>query len=142
MKEAYIFLTSSTERFSQKALYGVILLFSNRAMHAIGLHGKSFIPLLLGFDCNVPAIYATRTLGNALTALLIPLMSCGAKLPVYVVFIGAFFPTYAGTVLWSLYVMGICWLMEATVTRFAYQMVSVWGLSALIYQGGKLLGLG
>ena len=83
----------------------------DRAMHAIGLHGKSFIPMLLGFGCNVPAIYATRTLENprdkALTALLIPLMSCGARLPVYVVFIGAFFPTHAGTVLWSLYVMGI-----------------------------------
>lgn len=83
----------------------------DRAMHAIGLHGKSFIPMLLGFGCNVPAIYATRTLENprdkTLTALLIPLMSCGARLPVYVVFIGAFFPAHAGTVLWSLYVMGI-----------------------------------
>ena len=83
----------------------------DRAMHAIGLHGKSFIPMLLGFGCNVPAVYATRTLENpkdkALTALLIPLMSCGARLPVYVVFIGAFFPSHAGTVLWSLYVMGI-----------------------------------
>jgi len=83
----------------------------DRAMHAIGLHGKSFIPMLLGFGCNVPAIYATRTLENprdkALTALLIPLMSCGARLPVYVVFIGAFFPAHAGSVLWSLYVMGI-----------------------------------
>jgi ferrous iron transport protein B len=83
----------------------------DRAMHSIGLHGKSFIPMLLGFGCNVPAIYATRTLENprdkALTALLIPLMSCGARLPVYVVFIGAFFASSAGTVLWSLYVMGI-----------------------------------
>ena len=83
----------------------------DRAMHAIGLHGKSFIPMLLGFGCNVPAIYATRTLENprdkALTSLLIPLMSCGARLPVYVVFIGVFFIEYAGTVLWSLYVMGI-----------------------------------
>lgn len=83
----------------------------DRAMHAIGLHGKSFIPMLLGFGCNVPAIYATRTLENprdkALTALLVPLMSCGARLPVYVVFIGAFFPGHAGTVLWSLYVLGI-----------------------------------
>lgn len=83
----------------------------DRAMHAIGLHGKSFIPMLLGFGCNVPAVYATRTLENpkdkALTALLIPLMSCGARLPVYVVFIGAFFTSSAGTVLWSLYVMGI-----------------------------------
>ncbi|UFS70814.1 ferrous iron transport protein B [Geomonas sp. RF6] len=83
----------------------------DRAMHSIGLHGKSFIPMLLGFGCNVPAIYATRTLENprdkALTGLLIPLMSCGARLPVYVVFIGAFFPRHGGTVLWSMYVMGI-----------------------------------
>jgi ferrous iron transport protein B len=83
----------------------------DRLMHAIGLHGKSFIPLLLGFGCNVPAIYATRTLENprdkALTALLIPLMSCGARLPVYVLFSAAFFAAYAGTVLWSLYLLGI-----------------------------------
>lgn len=83
----------------------------DRAMHAVGLHGKSFIPLLLGFGCNVPAIYATRTLENprdkALTALLVPLMSCGARLPVYVLFVGVFFADRAGTVLWALYVMGI-----------------------------------
>lgn len=83
----------------------------DRAMHAMGLHGKSFIPMLLGFGCNVPAIYATRTLENprdkALTALLIPLMSCGAKLPVYALFTGLFFAAHAGTVIWSLYVMGI-----------------------------------
>lgn len=83
----------------------------DRAMHSIGLHGKSFIPMLLGFGCNVPAIYATRTLESpkdkALTALLIPLMSCGARLPVYVLFTAAFFSAYAGTILWSLYVMGI-----------------------------------
>jgi ferrous iron transport protein B len=83
----------------------------DRAMHAIGLHGKSFIPMLLGFGCNVPGIYATRTLENprdkALTALLLPLMSCGARLPVYVVFTGVFFASSAGTVIWSLYVLGI-----------------------------------
>ncbi len=83
----------------------------DRAMHAIGLHGKSFIPMLLGFGCNVPGIYATRTLENPrdkiLTALLIPLMSCGARLPVYVLFVGVFFPKNSGTVIWSLYVMGI-----------------------------------
>ncbi len=83
----------------------------DRAMHTMGLHGKSFIPMLLGFGCNVPAVYATRTLENpkdkALTALLVPLMSCGARLPVYVLFVGAFFSAYAGTILWSLYVLGI-----------------------------------
>ncbi len=83
----------------------------DRAMHAIGLHGKSFIPMLLGFGCNVPGIYATRALESrrdrVLTALLLPLMSCGARLPVYVVFAGVFFPRKAGTVIWSLYVLGI-----------------------------------
>jgi ferrous iron transport protein B len=83
----------------------------DRAMHSMGLHGKSFIPMLLGFGCNVPAIYATRTLESprdkALTAVLVPLMSCGARLPVYVLFVGAFFPQSPGTVLWSLYVLGI-----------------------------------
>ena len=83
----------------------------DRAMHSIGLHGKSFIPMLLGFGCNVPGIYATRTLENprdkALTALLLPLMSCGARLPVYVLFVGIFFAGNSGTVIWSLYVLGI-----------------------------------
>lgn len=83
----------------------------DRAMHAIGLHGKSFIPMILGFGCNVPAIYATRTLESqkdkALTALLVPLMSCGARLPVYVLFTAAFFSASKGTVLWILYVLGI-----------------------------------
>jgi len=83
----------------------------DRVMHAMGLHGRSFIPLLLGFGCNVPAIYATRTLENpkdkVLTSLLIPLMSCGARLPVFVLFAAVFFAASAGTVLWSLYVMGI-----------------------------------
>jgi len=83
----------------------------DRAMHGIGLHGKSFIPMLLGFGCNVPGIYATRTLESerdrALTALLIPFMSCGARLPVYVLFVSAFFASRSGTVVWSLYVAGI-----------------------------------
>jgi len=83
----------------------------DRAMHAIGLHGKSFIPMLLGFGCNVAGIYATRTLENpkdkVLTALLIPLMSCGARLPVYVLFVGIFFPDNSGTVIWVLYILGM-----------------------------------
>ncbi|MBF0464712.1 MAG: ferrous iron transport protein B [Nitrospirae bacterium] len=80
-------------------------------MHTVGLHGKSFIPMLLGFGCNVPAIYATRTLETGadkiLTALLIPLMSCSARLPVYILFVSVFFGAHSGTVLWSLYVLGI-----------------------------------
>jgi ferrous iron transport protein B len=91
----------------------------DRAMHAIGLHGKSFIPMVLGFGCNVPGIYATRTLESQrdriLTALLIPLMSCGARLPVYVLFAGVFFPASAGTVIWSLYVVGIALAMAMGV---------------------------
>ncbi|MEJ5227503.1 ferrous iron transport protein B [Thermodesulfovibrio sp.] len=83
----------------------------DRLMHSIGLHGKSFIPMLLGFGCNVPSIYATRVLeterDRKLTAMLVPLMSCGARLPVYVIFIGAFFAQNAANVLWSLYVLGI-----------------------------------
>jgi ferrous iron transport protein B len=104
----------------------------DRAMHAMGLHGKSFIPMLLGFGCNVPAIYATRTLENprdkALTALIIPLMSCGARLPVYVVFVGVFFAAYSGTVIWSLYVMGIVMavlvgiLFKKTIFRGEYPL--------------------
>ncbi|MFQ5434688.1 MAG: ferrous iron transport protein B, partial [Anaerolineae bacterium] len=76
----------------------------DRLMQAIGLHGKSVIPLILGFGCAVPAVYATRTIANRrdrlLTALLIPFMSCSARLPVYVVFAMAFFGAQAGTVIW------------------------------------------
>ena len=83
----------------------------DRAMHAIGLHGKSFIPMLLGFGCNVPGVYATRMLDchrdRVLTSLLLPFMSCGARLPVYVLFAAVFFPGKAGTIVWALYVLGI-----------------------------------
>ncbi len=83
----------------------------DRFMRVIGLHGKSFIPMILGFGCAVPAIYATRTLpgrrDRILTGLLVPLMSCSARLPVYVVFGLAFFGHDAGTVIWLLYAIGI-----------------------------------
>lgn len=83
----------------------------DRIMHLIGLHGKSFIPLVMGFGCNVPAVMATRTIehrGNRLmTMLIIPFMSCSAKLPVYLLLAGAFFPNSAGTVLFALYFSGI-----------------------------------
>ncbi|MEW5945119.1 MAG: ferrous iron transport protein B [bacterium] len=83
----------------------------DRVMHLIGLHGKSFIPMLVGFGCNVPAIMATRTLESQrdrlVTILIIPLMSCGARLPVYVLLAGAFFrPETAGHVIFSLYIIG------------------------------------
>lgn len=83
----------------------------DKLMHKIGLHGKSFIPLLMGFGCNVPAIMATRTLNNRndrlLTMLINPFMSCSARLPVYILFITAFFPKYQGTLLFLIYTMGI-----------------------------------
>jgi ferrous iron transport protein B len=83
----------------------------DRLMHALGLHGKSFLPMLVGFGCTVPALYATRTLENEkdriLTGLLVPFMSCGARLPVYVLFAGVFFPENSGGVIFALYLLGI-----------------------------------
>ncbi len=83
----------------------------DRFMRVVGLHGKSFIPMILGFGCAVPAVYATRTIASRrdriLTALLVPLMSCSARLPVYVVFGLAFFGSRAGTVIWAMYALGI-----------------------------------
>ncbi len=83
----------------------------DRLMHKMGLHGKSFIPMLMGFGCNVPAIMATRTIeshsSRIITILVTPFMSCSARLPVLVLFAGAFFPNHAPTVLISLYLLGI-----------------------------------
>jgi ferrous iron transport protein B len=83
----------------------------DRFMSFLGLHGKSFIPLILGFGCGVPAIYATRTLENErdriLTGLLVPLISCSARLPVYVVFGLAFFGPDAGKLTWAMYALGV-----------------------------------
>ena len=84
----------------------------DRLMQKVGLHGKSFIPMLIGFGCSVPAIMATRTLDNQrdrlTTMLVIPLMSCGARLPIYALIIPAFFPeTLHAPMLWSIYIVGI-----------------------------------
>lgn len=83
----------------------------DKVMHKIGLHGKSFIPLLMGFGCNVPAIMATRTIENRnnrlLTMLIAPFMSCSARLPVYILLIGTFFADYHGSILFFLYIAGI-----------------------------------
>lgn len=83
----------------------------DRLMHTLGLHGKSFLPMLVGFGCTVPAMYATRTLENKkdriLTGLLVPFMSCGARLPVYILFATIFFPKNSGLVVFSMYVLGI-----------------------------------
>lgn len=83
----------------------------DKLMHKMGLHGKSFIPLIMGFGCNVPAVMATRTLDNRndrlLTMLIIPFMSCSARLPVYVLLISAFFVSYQGAILFLIYLVGI-----------------------------------
>lgn len=77
----------------------------------IGLSGKSFVPLLMGFGCSVPAIMSARTLENEkdrrLTVLLAPFMSCGAKMPVYAIITAALFPKNAGAVIFGLYALGI-----------------------------------
>jgi ferrous iron transport protein B len=84
----------------------------DRIMHKIGLHGKSFIPMLMGFGCSVPAIMATRILENRrnrlTTMMVIPLMSCGARIPIYALIIPAFFaPVWRGPMMWLIYVIGI-----------------------------------
>lgn len=83
----------------------------DKVMHKIGLHGKSFIPLIMGFGCNVPAIMATRIIENPknrlLTMLINPFMSCSARLPVYLLIIGAFFPENPGSILFLVYLIGV-----------------------------------
>ena len=83
----------------------------DKVMHAVGLHGRSFVPMLIGFGCNVPAIMAAKSIDNrrerTLTMLMIPFMSCSARLPVYMLFVSAFFPHYKALVMMGLYVMGI-----------------------------------
>ncbi|MEN8225954.1 MAG: ferrous iron transport protein B [Bacteroidota bacterium] len=83
----------------------------DRIMHKVGLHGRSFIPLLMGFGCNVPAIMATRTIESRsdrlVTMLITPLMSCSARYPVYVLLISAFFDKYQGMILFAIYIVGI-----------------------------------
>ena len=83
----------------------------DKIMHKMGLHGKSFIPLIMGFGCNVPAIMASRTIENRksrlITMLVNPLMSCSARLPIYLLLVGAFFPNNASLVLLSIYAIGI-----------------------------------
>ena len=83
----------------------------DKIMHRIGLHGKSFIPLIMGFGCNVPAIMATRTIesrsSRLITILINPFMSCSARLPIYILLVGTFFPKHSSIVFLSLYVLGI-----------------------------------
>lgn len=91
----------------------------DKIMHKMGLHGKSFIPLIMGFGCNVPAVMATRTIesrkSRLITMLILPLMSCSARLPIYIMITGVFFAKYQGLVLMLLYVIGI--LLSVVVAR-------------------------
>ncbi len=92
----------------------------DKVMHKMGLHGKSFIPLIMGFGCNVPAIMSTRTIesrnSRMITMLVNPLMSCSARLPVYLLLAGAFFPDHAGLMMLTLYLTGI--LLAVLMARF------------------------
>jgi ferrous iron transport protein B len=100
----------------------------DRVMHRFGLHGKSFIPLITGFGCSIPAMMATRTLKSQTdrlaTIMIIPFMSCGAKLPVYVMLTAAFFaPAVAANVMFGIYLLGIvvglwtAWLLKSTILK-------------------------
>ncbi len=97
----------------------------DKLMHRMGLHGKSFIPLIMGFGCNVPAVMATRTIesrkSRLITMLILPLMSCSARLPIYIMIIGTFIATaYRSSVMISLYVIGILLavVMSKIISRY------------------------
>lgn len=96
----------------------------DRIMHKMGLHGKSFIPMIMGFGCNIPAIMATRTIedrkSRLITMLIIPLMSCSARIPVYLILVGAFFSKYAAIILLGLYMLGMIMsiIMAKLFSRF------------------------
>lgn len=97
----------------------------DKAMHKMGLHGKSFITLIMGFGCNVPAVLATRMIesrkSRLITMLVTPLMSCSARLPVYIIFVAAFFPHHSGIVLMGLYLTGI--ILAVLVARLLSRTV-------------------
>lgn len=96
----------------------------DKLMHGMGLHGKSFIPMIMGFGCNVPAIMATRTIesrnSRLITMLVLPFMSCSARLPIYIMIIGAFFASYQSVIMLSLYALGIlvAIIMSRLLKRF------------------------
>ncbi|MGM9704747.1 MAG: ferrous iron transport protein B [Prevotella sp.] len=98
----------------------------DKLMHKMGLHGKSFIPLIMGFGCNVPAIMATRTIesrrSRLITMLIVPMMSCSARLPIYIMIIGIMFPnTYGSLMLMGLYLIGV--LMAIVMSRIFSKFV-------------------
>ena len=100
----------------------------DRIMRALGLPGKAFVPLIVGFGCNVPAIMATRTMDRAsdrvITIMMAPFMSCGARLPVYVLFATAFFPTNGQNLVFALYIVGI---LAAIITGFLIKKIALPG---------------
>lgn len=106
-----IFLFISIAILEASGYMARVAFIMDKVMHKIGLHGKSFIPFLIGFGCSVPAIMATRTLDNQrdriLTMLVTPFMSCGARLPIYLLIIPAFFDKNQALVLWVVYLIGI-----------------------------------
>ena len=97
----------------------------DKIMHKMGLHGKSFIPLIMGFGCNVPAVMATRTIesrkSRLITMLVLPLMSCSARLPIYIMITGVFFAKYQSLILLTLYATGI--LMAVLMSRIFSKVV-------------------
>ena len=103
----------------------------DRLMRALGLPGKAFVPLLVGFGCNVPAIMATRTMDRAsdriITIMMAPFMSCGARLPVYVLFATAFFPTNGQNLVFGLYLIGI---LAAVVTGLLLKRIALPGAAS------------
>lgn len=129
----------------------------DKIMHRMGLHGKSFIPMIMGFGCNIPAIMATRTIedrkSRLITMLIIPLMSCSARLPVYIIIITAFFPKNAAMILFSMYLIGIMFsiFMAKLFSRFVvkgesspfvmelppYRMPSMKSVSRHTWEKGK-----
>ncbi|MEG2080043.1 MAG: ferrous iron transport protein B, partial [Oscillospiraceae bacterium] len=122
----------------------------DKALHSIGLSGKSFVPMIMGFGCSVPAIMATRTLENEkdrrITMMLIPFMSCSAKMPVYSMFIMAFFPNKRGLVVASLYMLGAivailsAFILQKTVLKGGHAPF-VMELPPYRLPTGKTLGL-
>jgi ferrous iron transport protein B len=102
----------------------------DRLMHKIGLHGRSFIPMILGFGCNIPGIMACRTIENPkdrLTTMLInPFMLCGARLPIFVLLVGAFFTAHQGLVMFSMYLLGI---LVAIAAAFVFRKTILKGES-------------
>lgn len=130
----------------------------DRLMHKIGLHGRSFIPMLLGFGCNIPGIMACRTIDNPkdrLTTMLVnPFMLCGARLPIFILLIAAFFPENQGIVMFSMYVLGIliailmAWIFRKTLLKGEsghfvmelppYRLPTIVGVLTHMWERGKM----